>query len=149
MHNFKEKSHEQYMQIAISEAHQALKLGEVPVGAIMVCENRIIGRAHNLVERLNDATAHAEMLCMSSAFEHLGSKYLNQCTLYVTLEPCLMCAGASFWSQIGCVVYGAADPVKGAHSVFPKIFHRKTSVISDILAIQCEDLLREFFVEIR
>lgn len=145
----KRKPDEYYMQIAIGEADQALKRGEVPVGAIMTCEDRIIGRAHNLVEQLNDATAHAEMLCMSSAFEHLGSKYLNQCTLYVTLEPCLMCSGATFWSQLGAIVYGAADPKKGAHSIFPKIFHRKTSVVSGVLAIQCEDLLREFFVEIR
>lgn len=142
-------SNEYYMQHAVDQARIALNKGEVPIGAIMVCGNTIIARAHNMVECLNDATAHAEILAMSASFEHFGSKYLQNCTLYVTLEPCLMCTGATFWAQLGGIVYGAADPRNGGHSVYPHAIHPRTSVLGGVLSIQCEDLLNSFFSSIR
>lgn len=144
-----ENSHEYYMQQALDQASIAMKKGEVPVGAVVVCDNRIISRAHNMVEMLNDSTAHAEMLAMSSAFEQFNSKYLRDCTLYVTLEPCCMCAGAAYWSQIGNIVYGASDLQKGGCTLYSNILHPRTIVLSGILSIQCEDILNNFFKTLR
>lgn len=142
-------SNEHYMQHAVNQARIALEKGEVPVGAIMVCDNEIIARTHNMVECLNDATAHAEMLAISASFIHFGSKYLKKCTLYVTLEPCIMCIGATYWAQLGGIVYGAADPRQGGYSVYPHSMHPNTTIVGGVLSIQCEDLLSEFFASIR
>lgn len=139
------KDDEHFMQEALKEARKASALDEVPVGAVIVCEGKIIARAHNLSERLTDSTAHAEMQAFTSAAAHIGGKYLNECTLYVTLEPCPMCAGASFWTQIGKIVYGAADEKRG-YSVFnQKIMHPKTKIRSGVLAEECGELIKEFF----
>ncbi len=135
---------EQYMRMALQEAQYAFDEGEIPVGAVMVCQGRIVSKAHNLTERLHDFTAHAEMLAFTSASEYLGSKYLNKCTLYVTLEPCVMCAGASFWTQIGKVVYGAKD-LKRGFSLQKNILHPKTEVIGGVLEQECSELLTRFF----
>ena len=133
------------MQEALKEARKAFALDEVPVGAVIVCEGRIIARAHNLSERLTDATAHAEMQAFTSASSHLGGKYLNECTLYVTVEPCPMCAGAGFWTQLGKIVYGAKDEKRGYSVLNPKIIHPKTKVISGVLEEECCGLMTEFF----
>ena len=139
------KDDEHFMQEALKEAHKAFAADEVPVGAVVVCENKIIARAHNLSERLTDATAHAEMQAFTSAASFLGGKYLNECTLYVTIEPCPMCAGASFWTQIGKIVYGAKDEKRG-YSIFDsKILHPQTKIISGILEKECSELMKEFF----
>lgn len=132
------------MQQALKEAKQAFDKNEIPVGAVLVCQNKIIARAHNLTQTLTDVTAHAEMQVFTAASNYLGSKYLNKCTLYVTLEPCCMCAGASFWTQIGKIVYGASDENRGflKHKV---PLHPKTKVISGILEKECSSLLLEFF----
>lgn len=142
-------SHDYYMQQAVDQAKIAFEKGEVPIGSIVVCDGKIISKAYNMVEMLNDATAHAEMLAMSSAFGYFSSKYLNKCTLYVTLEPCCMCAGATFWSQLGSLVYGASDLQRGACSVHSQIFHSRTAIVSNVLSIQCEDLINDFFAKIR
>jgi tRNA(adenine34) deaminase len=134
-----------FMRQAIQEARKALESGEVPVGAVIVKDNRIIARAYNLTERLNDVTAHAEMQAFTAAAEALGGKYLRECTLYVTLEPCVMCAGASSWAQIGRIVYGASDPDRGFNNLTERILHPKTEVISNIMAKECSALLKEFF----
>ena len=134
-----------FMRQAIQEARKALESGEVPVGAIIVKDNRIIARAYNLTERLNDVTAHAEMQAFTAASEALGGKYLRECTLYVTLEPCVMCAGASSWAQIGRIVFGASDPERGFNSISVKMLHPKTEVIGSIMAKECSALLKEFF----
>ena len=134
-----------FMQEALKEAKKAFDQDEVPVGAVIVCEGKIIARAHNLSEKLTDATAHAEMQAFTSAAAHLGGKYLNECTLYVTLEPCPMCAGAGFWTQLGKVVYGAKDEKRGYSLLNPKIMHPKTKIVSGILAEECGELIREFF----
>jgi tRNA(adenine34) deaminase len=135
---------ELYMQAALSEARQALEEGELPVGAVVVCGGRIVARAHNQVERLRDATAHAEMLAVTAAMAALRTKYLPECTLYVTLEPCHMCAGAMYWSKIGRVVYGAEDEQKGyAHLGCP--LHPKTEVKRGVLADEARALLHAFF----
>jgi len=133
-----------FMQQALKEAKQAFDKNEIPVGAVLVCQNKIIARAHNLTQTLTDVTAHAEMQVFTAASNYLGSKYLNKCTLYVTLEPCCMCAGASFWTQIGKIVYGASDENRGflKHKV---PLHPKTKVISGILEKECSSLLLEFF----
>lgn len=141
----KNDHHERFMREALKEALKAFEADEVPVGAVIVCENRIIARGHNLTERLNDPTAHAEMQAFTAATNHLGGKYLDRCTLYVTLEPCVMCAGASFWTQIGAVVYGAKDEKRGYLGVSGKIMHPKTSVIGGIMESECSGLLKEFF----
>lgn len=133
------------MQEALKEARKAFALDEVPVGAVIVCEGKIIARAHNLSERLTDATAHAEMQAFTSASSHLGGKYLNECTLYVTLEPCPMCAGAGFWTQLGKIVYGAKDEKRGYSVLNPKIVHPKTKIISGVLEEECSGLMTEFF----
>jgi tRNA(adenine34) deaminase len=138
-------SHEKYMREALKEAQKAFDADEVPVGTVVVCNNTIIARAHNLTERLNDVTAHAEMQAITAAANHLGGKYLNECTLYVTLEPCVMCAGALFWSQVKTVVYGAADEKRGYKKTETNLLHPKTTVISGVLQHDCAELLKEFF----
>ena len=134
-----------FMKQALKEAYKALELDEVPVGCVIVCENQIIARAHNFSYQLNDATAHAEMQAFTSATNFLGSRYLDNCTLYVTLEPCAMCAGASYWAQLKRIVYGAKDEKRGYFSVSKKILHPKTEVIGGVMAQQCSKLLKEFF----
>lgn len=138
-------SDEYFMKQALTEARQAAGEGEVPVGAVIVCNHRIIARAHNQTERLNDPTAHAEMLALTSAFNTLGAKYLNDCTLYVTVEPCVMCAGALSWAQIGTIIYGASDEKRGFARYAPNALHPKTIVKSGILADECAAEMREFF----
>ena len=134
-----------FMKEALKEAQKALEKDEVPVGCIIACENQIIARAHNFSQRLNDATAHAEMQAFTSASDYLGGKYLNECTLYVTLEPCTMCAGASYWTQLKKVVYGAKDKKRGYSQFSENILHPKTEVISGIMASECSKLLSNFF----
>lgn len=136
---------EQYMREALKEARAALEDGEIPIGAVVVCRDRIIGRGHNLTETLHDVTAHAEMQAITAATEYLGGKYLQDCTLYVTLEPCVMCAGALGWSQCSRVVYGAADPRRGFRLFAPKALHPKAQVLEGLLTEDCLSLLQEFF----
>jgi tRNA(adenine34) deaminase len=139
-----------YMQQALSEAQKAFDAGEVPVGAVVVCEQRIIARAHNQTEQLTDVTAHAEILGITAASGHMGSKYLPDCTLYVTLEPCLMCAGALSWAQIGRIVYGASDEKKGFMLFGGKeLLHPKTKLEMGVLEKECAELLKRFFKERR
>lgn len=138
-------SDESFMREALKEAHKALEKDEVPVGAVIVCSNRVIARGHNLTEQLNDATAHAEMQAFTAATNFLGGKYLEDCTLYVTVEPCVMCAGASFWTQIGRIVYGARDEKRGYSLVASNIFHPKTQVTTGVLADECSALMKDFF----
>lgn len=133
------------MQFAIAEAKTAEAAGEVPIGAVIVCNGRIIARAHNLTETLTDVTAHAEMQAITSAAANLGGKYLTDCTLYVTIEPCLMCAGALAWSQIKRIVYGADDDKRGFHTYCQSPFHPKTTITKGILAEECATLVKEFF----
>ena len=133
------------MHEALKEAHKAVLADEVPVGAIIVCDNQIIARAHNYTERLNDVTAHAEMQAFTSASDYLGGKYLNECTLYVTLEPCNMCAGASYWTQLKKVVFGASDKKRGFSNLKENILHPKTEVVSGLLEKECSEILKEFF----
>ena len=139
------KKDEEYMKKAILEAQKAFEEDEIPVGAIIVCKDRIISRAHNLTEMLCDVTAHAEMQAITSGANMLGGKYLKDCTLYVTVEPCIMCAGAIGWSQMGRVVYGAADPKRGFSVFAPKALHPKTEVVSGVLAEECGQLMKDFF----
>ena len=134
-----------FMQEALKEAHKAFDKDEVPVGAVIVAEKRIIARAHNLTEQLNDPTAHAEMQAFTSATDFLGGKYLNECTLYVTLEPCVMCAGAAFWVQLGEIVYGADDPKRGFTQTASHILHPKTQLVKGIREEDCSTLLSAFF----
>lgn len=138
-------SDEHFMRQALKEAEQAFKTDEVPVGAVIVCADRIIARAHNLTERLNDVTAHAEMQAITSAAEHLGGKYLTDCTLFVTLEPCPMCAGALHWAQVGRIVFGAFDEKAGYRRIGSKLLHPKTTAIGGILEPECADLMTAFF----
>ncbi len=140
--------HNYYMRKALQEAENAYSRGEVPVGAIVVVQDRIIGRGHNLTEQLQDVTAHAEMQAITAASHFLGGKYLHNCTLYVTLEPCSMCAGALYWSQISKVVFGAPDLERG-FQVMGGSLHPKTEVISGVLEEEASDLLKRFFVERR
>ena len=142
-----EKSHEYYMQQAIKEAGKASDAGEVPIGAVIVMQHTIIARGHNQVEMLKDATAHAEIIALTSAFGYLGSKYLPDATIYVTIEPCTMCCGALYWSKIGKVVYGAADAKHGGLSLHPdkNLLHPKTKIIKDILSDECAYMIQEFF----
>lgn len=134
-----------FMKQALNEAQAAAEEGEVPVGAVMVCQNRIIARAHNQTERLNDVTAHAEMLAITAATQALGSKYLTDCTLYVTVEPCIMCAGAIGWAQITNIVYGAYDEKRGYSSFAPQAFHPKAHVRAGIMEKECAALMQHFF----
>ena len=134
-----------YMAKALEQAREAAAAGEVPVGAVVVCRGRIIARAHNLTETLHDVTAHAEMQAITAAADALGGKYLDVCTLYVTVEPCVMCAGAIGWSQLGRLVYGAADPKRGFTVFAPGALHPKTEVTADVMADECGALMRDFF----
>ncbi len=138
-----------FMKRAFQEAQLAYEKGEVPVGAIVVANNRIIARAHNLTETLTDVTAHAEMQAITAAANLLGSKYLNECTLYVTLEPCVMCAGALGWAQLGKLVFGASDEKRGFSKFAPKALHPKTEIISGVLGDDSADLMTAFFQERR
>ncbi len=134
-----------YMRKALGEARRAASLDEVPIGAIVVAEGQIIGRGHNLTEQLSDVTAHAEMQAITAATQTIGGKYLTGCTLYVTVEPCLMCAGALGWSQISRVVYGASDPKRGFTRFTDHPFHPRTTVTAGVLADECADLITQFF----
>ena len=140
---------ERWMAAAIEQAEIALERGEVPIGAVVVCRGRVIARGHNLTETLTDVTAHAEMQAITSASSYLGGKYLKDCTLYVTVEPCLMCAGALAWSQISRVVYGADDPKRGYHTQCAAPFHRKTQITGGVLADECGALMTDFFKGLR
>ena len=138
-------SDEYFMQQALAEAREAAEQGEVPIGAVVVCADRIVARAHNLPETLVDVTAHAEMQAITAAANSLGGKYLTECTLYVTVEPCLMCAGALAWSQIARVVYGADDDKRGFHTFCTAPFHKRTQITSGVLADECAKLITDFF----
>ena len=138
-------SDEYFMQQALAEAREAAEQGEVPIGAVVVCADRIVARAHNLTETLVDVTAHAEMQAIAAAANYLGGKYLTDCTLYVTVEPCLMCAGALAWSQIARVVYGADDDKRGFHTFCTAPFHKRTQITSGVLADECAKLITDFF----
>ncbi len=144
-----DNSDEKYMHIAILEAEKAAKQGEIPIGAVVVARDRVIGRGHNLVETLRDTTAHAEMQAITAAAEHLGGKYLTDCTLYVTVEPCAMCAGAIAWSQVSRVVYGADDKKRGFQHYSKDILHPKTKLTKWVLKEECERLMCDFFVKLR
>lgn len=137
------------MQQALQEARKAAEAGEVPVGAVVVCRDRIIARAHNLTETLNDVTAHAEMQAITAAANALGGKYLTDCTLYVTVEPCVMCAGAIAWSQMGKLVFGAVDEKRGYRRYAPQALHPKTEVVTGVKAEECAQLMKDFFKKIR
>jgi tRNA(adenine34) deaminase len=137
--------HVQYMREALREAHSAAEEDEIPIGAVVVCKGRIIGKGHNMTERLHDPTAHAEMIAITAAAETMGGKYLNDCTLYVTIEPCPMCAGAMAWAQVGTLVYGAKDPKRGYSLFSPSLLHPKTEVINGILENECGTLVSDFF----
>ena len=147
--NISRSQDEKYMRMALNEAERALAKREVPIGAIVVAGDRVIGRGHNLVETLCDATAHAEMQAITAAMSTLGGKYLSDCTLYVTVEPCVMCGGALAWSQIGRVVYGAADPKRGYSTYSERIMHPKTEVVAGVLKEECEALMSDFFASLR
>lgn len=138
-----------YMKQALAEAQKAAERGEVPVGAVVVCKDRIIARAHNLTETLTDVTAHAEMQAITAAASSLGGKYLNECTLYVTVEPCVMCAGAIGWAQTGRLVFGASDEKRGYQRYAPQALHPKTQVSQGVLADECAWLMKEFFLNKR
>ena len=140
---------EKYMRLALNEAREALNSNEVPIGAVIVAGGAIVGRGHNMVEALTDVTAHAEIQALTAASATLGGKYLPDCTIYVTVEPCVMCAGALAWSQIGRIVYGASDPKRGYSVVGGRILHPKTQVVSGVLATECEALMNEFFSKLR
>jgi tRNA(adenine34) deaminase len=140
---------EYFMREALKEAKKAFDIGEVPVGAVVVCKNRVIARAHNQTEKLTDATAHAEMLAVTAAANYLGSKYLTECTLFVTLEPCVMCAGALNWAQVSKVVFGASDVQRGFSLVSSPLLHPKTVVEKGVKADECKALIDDFFRRIR
>ncbi len=142
-------THEYYMNEALKEARKAYDADEVPVGAIVVSNNKIIARAHNLTERLNDVTAHAEMQAITSAANYIGGKYLTDCILYVTLEPCVMCAGALYWSQVSAVVFGAGDEKRGYALVHKNLLHPKTQVTKGVLGDECAELIKQFFQQKR
>lgn len=142
-------SDEHFMKEAYKEALQAFEENEVPIGAVVVCNNKVIARAHNQTERLNDATAHAEMIAMTSAANHLGNKYLNECDLFVTVEPCVMCAGAAFWSQFRRVVFATPDARQGFERIQERILHPKTEVLRGIMKKECEELMLRFFTKLR
>ncbi|MCQ2245196.1 MAG: nucleoside deaminase [Bacteroidaceae bacterium] len=134
-----------FMKMALDEAQRAFVKGEIPVGAVVVCKGRVIARCYNLTETLTDVTAHAEMQAITAAANTLGGKYLNECTLYVTVEPCVMCAGAIGWSQMGRLVYGASDEKRGFQRFAPQALHPKTQVLSGVLADEAADLMKRFF----
>ncbi len=143
--NQNDNPHEYYMREAFKEALKAQELNEVPIGAVIVCRNKIIGRGHNLTEQLNDVTAHAEMQAITAAANYLGGKYLDECTLYVTIEPCVMCAGASQWAHMGHIVYGAQDEKKGFLKISRTILHPKTALTSGVMEKECSEIVTEFF----
>ncbi|MBR1570856.1 MAG: nucleoside deaminase [Bacteroidales bacterium] len=136
---------EKFMREALSEARAAAEAGEIPIGAVVVWNGRIIGRGHNMTEQLHDTTAHAEMIAITSATESMGGKYLTGCTLYVTVEPCPMCAGALAWSQVGRIVYGAIDPRRGYSLFSPSLLHPRTEVTAGVLSGECSGLMVDFF----
>ena len=138
-----------YMKQALAEARKAMEQGEVPVGAVVVCRDRIIARAYNLTETLTDVTAHAEMQAITAAASALGGKYLSDCTLYVTVEPCVMCAGAIGWAQMHRLVFGAADEKRGYQRYAPQALHPKTEVVPGVLSEECAALMKDFFVKKR
>lgn len=137
------------MQQALAEARKAYELGEVPVGAVVVCNDRIIARCHNLTETLNDVTAHAEMQAITAAASYIGGKYLNDCTMYVSVEPCPMCAGAIGWAQLGRLVYGADDDKRGYRRLAPDVLHPKTTVEAGVCAAEAAQIMKSFFKEKR
>ncbi len=137
------------MEMALYEAQKAAELGEIPVGAVVVCQDQIIAKTHNQTEQLNDVTAHAEIMAITAAAQFLGSKYLKDCTLYVTLEPCVMCAGALYWSQIGRIVFGASDEKRGYSLLNQKVLHPKTKVSRGVLEKEIQELLQKFFRQLR
>ncbi|WP_236017480.1 nucleoside deaminase [Roseivirga sp. E12] len=140
---------EYFMEQALRQAELAFEAGEVPVGAVVVADKRIIARAHNQTEQLTDVTAHAEMLAITSAFNAIGSKYLNECTLFVTLEPCVMCAGALYWAQLGKLVYGASDMKRGYSLNKKNLLHPRTEIASGLLKEESEMLMKQFFAKLR
>ena len=140
---------EKYMRLALEEAKMAFNEEEGPVGAVIVAGDRVVGRGHNLVETLTDVTAHAEIQAITAASSTIGGKYLNDCTLYVTVEPCPMCAGALAWSQIGRIVYGVSDPKRGFSTISDNMLHPRTVVTSGVLAEECEALMKNFFAKLR
>jgi tRNA(adenine34) deaminase len=142
-------SDEYFMRIALQQAKIAFDEGEIPVGAVIVCQNQIIAKAYNQTERLNDVTAHAEMLAITAAAQTLGAKYLKNCTLYVSLEPCIMCGGAIFWSQLSRIVWGASDKKRGFQQVNSPVIHPKTSITINVLQDECEEILKSFFAKLR
>lgn len=140
---------EQFMRKALYEAQRAAEEGEIPIGAVIVCNDRIISRAHNLTEKLHDVTAHAEMQAITAAADLLGGKYLSDCTLYVTIEPCVMCAGAIGWAQIGRIVYGASDEKRGYQLYAPRALHPKAVVTRGVLEAECRQMIQDFFKQKR
>lgn len=140
-----QRKDERYMRLALSEAEQARKAGEIPIGAVVVCRDRVIARAHNLTETLTDVTAHAEMQAITMAANELGGKYLTECTLYVTVEPCVMCAGALGWSQLSRVVFGCSDEKRGYQQFAPRALHLRTTITGGILEDECRQLMQDFF----
>ncbi|MEJ2884018.1 nucleoside deaminase [Pedobacter sp. GR22-6] len=153
-YNFSEEENpaaedEHYMRMALQEAQKAYKAEEIPIGAIVVCKGRIVGRGYNLTEQLNDVTAHAEMQAFTAAAQTLGGKYLKDCTLYVTIEPCVMCAGASYWTQLGRLVYGAAEPKRGFSTKGAQLLHPKTNLKGGVLSDECGELMTRFFLNKR
>jgi tRNA(adenine34) deaminase len=142
-------SDEHFMKEAFKEAMYAFEKNEVPVGAVIVCKNKIIARAHNQTETLNDVTAHAEMIALTSASNYLGSKYLPECDLYVTLEPCVMCAGAIYWAQFRRIIFGASDVKRGYSRIQDSLLHPKTEVVKGVMAKESEQLLQQFFNKLR
>jgi len=144
-----EFSDEYFIKQALQEAIKGMDAGEVPIGAVVMCNNQVIGRGHNLIETLTDSTAHAEMQAFTSAMEYLGGKYLDECTMYVTLEPCTMCAGASYWSRLGKLVFGASDVKRGYRKMAGDILYPKTVVTRGVMKLECSELLTQFFAEKR
>ncbi len=138
-----------FMKQALLEAQKSFEIDEIPVGCVIVCNNQIIGKGHNLTERLNDVTAHAEMQAITAAANFLGAKYLNECILFVTLEPCVMCAGALYWSQIGRLVYGASDNKRGFMKEGKHLVHPKTEIVKGLMAKESEEMLKSFFKKLR
>lgn len=153
-YNFEENANpqqedEHFMRLALNEAQKAYDADEIPIGAIVVCKGKVIGRGYNLTEQLNDVTAHAEMQAFTAAAQTLGGKYLKDCTLYVTIEPCVMCAGASYWTQISRVVYGAKEEKRGFTKINQNLLHPKTLLVGGILAEECGSLMSAFFLNKR
>lgn len=137
---------ERYMKAALQEAEKAFNADEIPIGAVIVCNDQIIARAHNMTEKLNDVTAHAEMIAFTSASNYLNSKYLDECILYVTIEPCLMCAGASYWTQLSKIVFGAFDEKRGYSKCKGTILHPKTKVVAGVREKECGELMKKYFL---